>query len=166
MRHPTLVALGILTGGYGVSGCSTTPTQPAVTSSIAFTAVSPASGSTITVPREYPYIVPGGVVIPPQSGLVSVGVSITSAHEVPWAKLNVYLLTGGKSSEYCGDNGPDSPTWSFLPLGWTTTYAVTGFRVYRLPCEVTGLRVMLHMRNNGSGPPPTPTETIAEATFP
>ncbi len=166
MRHLTFAALSLLTCGYGVSCCSSTPTQPAVNSSIVFTAVSPPSGSPVVIPRELPYILPGGVVIPRQSGLLSVGVSITSAHEVPWAKLNVYLLTGGQSSEFCGDNGPDSPTWSFLPSGWTTTYTVTGFRVYRLPCEVAGLRVMLHMRNNGLNIPPTSSETIAEATLP
>jgi len=115
---------------------------------------------------DYPYILPGGVVIPPHSGHISVGLSMTSAHDVPWARLNVYLLTGGKSSEFCGDSGPDAPTWSFLPAGWTTSYAVTGFRVYRLPCEVTGVRAMLHMRNNGLNIPPTPSETIAEATLP
>jgi hypothetical protein len=49
------------------------------------------------------------------------------------------LLTGGGSSEYCGQNDPDAPTWSFL---------------------------MLHMRNNGLGAPPTASETIAEATVP
>ena len=76
-----------------------------------------------------------------------------------------YLLTGGTSTEYCGENGPDGPTWSFLTPGWTTTYTVTGFRVYRLPCEVTGIRAMLHMRNNGLIIPPTPSETIAEATL-
>ncbi|PYQ15109.1 MAG: hypothetical protein DMF80_10700, partial [Acidobacteria bacterium] len=57
-------------------------------------------------------------------------------------------------------------TWSFLTPGWTTTFTVTGFQVFRLPCEVTGIRAMLHMRNNGSLTPPTPSETIAEATFP
>src|SRR5260370_17883 len=81
---------------------------------------------------------------------------MTSAHEVPWARLNVYLLTGGTSSEYCGQNDPDSPTWRFLPAGWMTTFTVTGFRVFRLPCDVTGLRAMLHVRNNGLMIPPTP----------
>jgi hypothetical protein len=42
---------------------------------------------------------------------------------------------------------------------------VTGFRVYRLLCVVTGIRAMLHMGNNGLFAPPTPTETIAEATL-
>lgn len=65
-----------------------------------------------------------------------------------------------------GQNTPDSPTWSFLASGWTTTYAAAGFRVYRLPCEVTGIHAMLHMRNDGLLIPPTSSETIAEATLP
>jgi len=165
MRLLIPMALVLLACGCG-GGSSPTEPGPPANSSMIFTGVSPVSGSTIVVPEQYPYILPGGVVIPPHSGLISVGLSMTSAHDVPWAQLNVYLLTGGQSTEYCGQNSPDSPTWSFLPSGWTTTFAVTGFRVYRLPCEVTGIRAMLHMRNNGSATPPTPTETIAEATLP
>jgi hypothetical protein len=131
-----------------------------------FTATSALPASAIVVPGEFPYIVPGGVVIPPQSGLISVGLSMTSAREVPWARLNVYLLTGGTSTEFCGLNDPDAPTWTSLPSGWTTTFTVTGFRVYRLPCEVTGIRAMLHTRNSGLTRPPMPSETVAEATFP
>jgi hypothetical protein len=163
MRLLFLMALGLVVFGCGSSASPTAPTP--VTSSLVIAAASPASGSTIVVPEQYPYIVPGGVVIPPGSGLISVRVSMTSAHDVPWARLSVYLLTGGTSTEYCGENGPDGPTWSFLTPGWTTTYTVTGFRVYRLPCEVTGIRAMLHMRNNGLIIPPTPSETIAEATL-
>jgi len=163
MRRLILIALGLLAYGCGGSASPTAPTP--VTSSVVIAAASPASGSTIVVPEQYPYIVPGGVVIPPGSGLISVRVSMTSAHDVPWARLSVYLLTGGTSTEYCGENGPDGPNWSFLKSGWTTTYTVTGFRVYRLPCEVTGIRAMLHMRNNGLLIPPTPSETIAEATL-
>jgi hypothetical protein len=44
-----------------------------------FTGVSPVSGSTIVVPEEYPYTLPGGVVIPRNSGLISVGLSVTIA---------------------------------------------------------------------------------------
>jgi hypothetical protein len=165
MRHLTYISIGLLACGCGAADSPTAPPPP-LQSSIVFTTVAPASGSTVVLPAEYPYILPGGVVIPRGSGLVSVGVSITSAHEVPWAQLNAYLLTGGQSSPYCGQNDPDAPTWSFLPAGWTTTFTVTGFRVYRLPCEVTGIRVMLHMRNNGLATPPTPSETVAEATFP
>ena len=133
---------------------------------MAFTATAPSSGSTVAVPQAFPYILPGGVVIPAGSGLISVGLSMTSAHEVPWAQLSVYLLTGDGRMDYCGQNSPDAPTWKFLPAGWSTTYTVTGFRVYRLPCDVTGIRAMLHMRNNGLLIPPTETETVAEATLP
>jgi hypothetical protein len=158
-----LIALALLAHGCGGAASPTAPIP--ISSSVVISAASPAAGSTIVVPEQCAYIVPGGVVIPPGSGLISVRVSMTSAHHVPWARLSVYLLTGGGSSEYCGENGPDAPTWSFLTPAWTTTYTVTGFRVYRLPCEVTGIRAMLHMRNNGLIIPPIPSETIAEATL-
>jgi hypothetical protein len=61
---------------------------------------------------------------------------------------------------------PDSPTWGRLPAGWTTSYTVTGFRVFRLPCDVTGLRIMLHTRNDGASAPPNASETVAQATVP
>ena len=121
---------------------------------------------TIVVPEQYQFFVPGGVVIPPGSSLVSATVSLLSAHDVPWAQLSVYLLSPDNDLAYCGQNTPDSPTWGSLPAGWTTTFTVTGFRIYRLPCSVTGIRAMLHTRNNGLLIPPTPAETIAEATFP
>jgi hypothetical protein len=163
MRVLMPVALVLAAAGCGGSSSPTSPTP--VPSRLVLEAASPASGSTIAVPEQYPYIVPGGVVIPPGSGLISVRVTMTSGHDVPWAKLSVYLLRDGSNTESCGENGPDAPTWSFLTPGWTTTYTVTGFRVYRLPCEVTGVRAMLHMRNGGVFAPPTPAETIAEATL-
>jgi len=129
-----------------------------------FTSTLPPSGSTVVVPADIPANSLGGVVIPRNSGLVSVRPSSISGHDVPFARLNVYLLTGGTTSEYCGLNDPDAPTWQFLTPGWTTTYTVTGFTVYRLPCDVTGIRAMLHMRNNGLFAPPTPSETVVEAT--
>jgi len=143
-------------------GCDGEPTRP-TSDSVTLTVATP-NGATIVVPELYPYKLPGGVVLPPGSGLISVRVQMTAAHEVPWAQLNVYLLTGGTTTEYCGQNLPDSPTWQFLTPGWTATHTVTGFQVYRLPCDVTGVRAMLHMRNNGLLIPPTSTETIAEAT--
>ncbi|HUG55430.1 MAG TPA: hypothetical protein VMR21_17625 [Vicinamibacteria bacterium] len=147
------------------AGCGSNPAAPGM-DTLAITATLPAPGTTIVVPEQYPYIVPGGVVLPPGSGLVATRVSMASAHQVPWAQLNVYLLTGGTTTEYCGQNTPDAPTWQFLTPGWATTVEVTGFRVYRLPCEVTGFRAMLHMRNTGLLTPPGPTETVAEAVFP
>ena len=56
--------------------------------------------------------------------------------------------------------------WTALPRG-ETRFEVTGFRVYRLPCEVTGVRVMLHTRpDNGLLIPPSAGETLAEVTVP
>jgi hypothetical protein len=144
-------------------GCGRSLTTPELQTSLVVTAVSPPSGSTIVVPAEYPFNAIGGVVLPPQSGLISVTVSVQIAHDVPWAQLYVYLRSG---TDYCGQNLPDAPTWGFLPKGWTTTYTVTGFQVYRLPCDVTGVQSFFHTRNNGSLTPPTAAETIAQGTAP
>ena len=163
MRFQIAVSLGLLAGACGSS--ATAPSTPAP-SSMVFTSTTPASGSTVIVPSDIPTNSLGGVIVPRNSGLIAVGLSMTSAHDVPVARLNVYLLIGGTSSEYCGLNDPDAPTWQFLTPGWTTRYTVTGFTVYRLPCEVTGIRAMLHMRNNGLFAPPTPSETVVEATAP
>jgi len=158
MRSLTLVVLGLL-----ASGCGDSPSTPDVQTGLAVTAVSPTPGGTVVVPAQYPSNTIGGVVLPPQSGLISVSLSIQVAHEVPWAQLYVYLLSG---SDYCGQNLPDAPTWGFLPSGWTTTYTVTGFQVYNLPCDVTGVQAFFHTRNSGLLIPPTPAETIAQVTAP
>ncbi len=158
MRSATLVCLGMLAWGCGHS-----PSAPEVQTRLTITAVSPPSGSTVVIPPQYPFNAIGGVVLPPQSGLVSVTVSLEIAHDVPWAQLYVYLLSG---SDYCGQNLPDAPTWGFLPKGWATTYTVTGFQVYNLPCNVTGVQAFFHTRNNGALGPPTAAETIAQGTAP
>jgi len=124
--------------------------------------VGQASGSTLTVPAQYPYNIPGGVVMPRGSGVLSVAVTMTVAHDIPWAQLNVYLPTNGATDQYCGQNLPDSPTWQFLKPGWRESVTVGGFQVFRLPCDVTGIRAILHMRNNGLLTPPNATETIVE----
>ena len=157
-----LTILAVLLCAWGCD--SNSPMQPTQTA-LTINASTPAPGSIVVIPMQYPYIVPGGVAFPPGSGLLSVSVVMSSGHNVPWAELNVYLLTGGASDQYCGQNTPDAPTWQFLPPGWTATYTVTGFRVSTLPCDVTGFRAMLHMRNNGLLTPPTSAETIAEATI-
>lgn len=161
------LAIAALVGlAAGACGSSATAPSPPGQSRMVFTSTLPPSGSTVVVPADIPANSLGGVVIPRHSGLVSVGLSMTSGQNVPFARLNVYLLTGGTSSEYCGLNDPDAPTWQFLTPGWTTTYTVTGFSVYRLPCDVTGIRAMLHMRDNGLFAPPTPSETVVEAMAP
>jgi hypothetical protein len=158
--RPVPLVLAVLLAG----ACGDSPTRPEnQPSSLVVTAVAPSAAGTVVVPAVYPYNLPGGVVLPPGSGLVSVSVAMRSAREVPWARLNVYLLSG---SGYCGQNLPDSPTWAALPAGWTDAYAVTGFQVYGLPCDVTAVRAMLHTRDSGLLTPPLPGETIAEATAP
>ena len=139
------------------------PQQPPERNAMSSRVVSPAEGVTVVLPMDYPYIIPGGLVVPKDSGHIALEVHMVVANDLPWAELNVYLLTGGTTTEYCGQNTPDAPTWGLLEAGWTETVTVTGFRVYRLPCEVTGFRAMLHTRNNGLLTPPTAAETVVES---
>jgi len=167
MHRTILVTFGLSVGVLlAASGCDddSSPTGPTVAeSSMTLTVNAPQAGSTVVLPSSYTFFVPGGVVVPKDSGHLSITIEMTSAHYLPWAQLNVYLLTEGTTTEYCGQNTPDSPTWGFLPEGWNTTLTITGFRVYRLPCQVTGIRAMLHTRNNGNLTPPSSAETVVEA---
>ena len=106
----------------------------------------PASGSTIHVTVG----APPGLFIPRGSGQLSIPITVTSAREVPWAQLYVYLMTGPNANDYCGQNLPDAPTWAPFLKGQTVTMTISGFQVARLPCEVTGLRAFLHTRNSGN----------------
>ncbi len=160
LRRLAFAALALL-----AAGCGSSPAQP-TPNALSITAIVPASGATVIIPSQYTYYPLGGTPLPPGNGLLGVSVKMSVGANVPWAELNVYMLTGGTTDQYCGQNTPDSPTWQFLTPGWSTSYTVTGFRVYRVPCDVTGFRAMLHMRNNGSLMPPSPSETIAEATVP
>ncbi len=56
---------------------------------------------------------------------------LTAAHDIPWAQLNVYLITVGSTTEYCGQNTLDSPTWRLLTPEWATSVTIT-VRVYQL----------------------------------
>lgn len=147
------------------AGCENSPTAPS-TNTLTITASSPAAGAKVTLPPSYPYIIPGGIVIPPGSGHLSVNIDLSVVESVPWAQLNVYLLTDGTNDEYCGQNTPDAPTWQFLKRGWKTSVTISGFRVYRLPCHVSGFRAILHMRNNGNLTPPAGADAIAEMSVP
>jgi hypothetical protein len=146
-------------------GSTTSPSTP-VQTRVTVTSISPDTGAPLMLPSALPYVVPGGVVLPKSDGLVRVNVSVASAEPLSWARLNVYLLTGGSTTEYCGMNDPDAPTWHDLAAGWKTNVSITGYRVYRVPCDVTGVRVMLHWRNSGLFAPPGPEYTIAETIVP
>ncbi len=159
MKHASLLVLALT-----AVACGNDTTAPTVTSVVVST--TPTSGA-VVVPAGFPYIIPGGVLLPKGSGLISARVTLTSARETPLARLSVYLMTGSRSDEYCGQNSNDWPTWTPLPGDFTTTYEVTGFRVYRLPCDVTGIRAILNTHpNDGLGIPPRADEILAEATAP
>ena len=91
-------------------------------------------------------------------------ITILPAHEASWAGLYVYLLTA--DGNYCGQNLPDAPTWGPLRAFRSETVTVSGFQVFRVPCDVIGLRAMVHTRNTGLLTPPVASETVAEATVP
>ena len=119
---------------------------------------SPASGATIAVTGT-----PPGAFITRGSGRLSIPITVTSAREVPWAQLYVYLMSG--SDTYCGQNLPDAPTWAPFLKGQTATMTITGFQVFRLPCDVTGIRAFLHTRNTGLLTPPIATDTVADGSM-
>ena len=121
---------------------------------ITFTGRAPSAGSTIIA----------GQLILPGSGLLDVGMSITASRELPRAQLNVYLLT--EDIGYRGQNIPHALIWQPFPFGQPVSITVEGWQIFRLPCNVTGIRAMLHSRIGVALFPPRPDQTIAEATLP
>ena len=133
-------------------GSSEAPTPVA---SIVIGQPSPPAGSVIR---------PSNSFIVGESGTLAIPITATSDREVDWAALYVYLLSSDSGRDYCGQNLPDTPTWGPFRKGQTVTVTISGFQVGRMPCQVTGIRAMLHTRNSGLLTPPTASETIAEAT--
>jgi hypothetical protein len=157
----------LVLGGLAASCGSSLESPSPATDSVIVSGISFGQGGAVVIPPEYVYNEFGGVVLRKDSGLMSVAVSLVSARDQPFGQLSLYLLSANGNGEYCAQNNPDSPTWRSLPAGWSTTYTVTGFQVFRLPCTVTGVRVMFHSRDNVHlGLPPTAAETIAEVTVP
>jgi hypothetical protein len=138
------------------------PTAPSGVGTINFRQVIPPSGSTIAVANG-PL---GGIFIVRGSGQLSIPMVIRSTRNADWAQLNVYLLTGNTTSTYCGQNLPDSPTWGPWVGGRDVQVTITGFQIGRLPCDVTGIRAMLHLRQGGLLIPPNETQTLAEGILP
>jgi hypothetical protein len=157
----------LLLGGLVISCGSSLEGPTAAADSVSVSATSFGQGGAVVIPTEYVYNEFGGVVLRKDSGLMSVTASLSSARDLPFGQLSIYFLSASGNGEYCAQNNPDSPTWRSLPAGWSTTYTVTGFQVFRLPCTVTGVRVMFHTRDNVHlGLPPTAAETLAEVTAP
>ena len=142
------------------SACGS-PASPTVVKSLVISTPTPAPGSVIPVTlRGIQYFVDRG------SGLFSVPMTVTSDRDVPWAQLNVYLFNGPGDVDYCGQNLPDAPTWGPFSKGQTVSVTITGFQLgSRMPCQVTSIRAWLHTRNNGSGLPPTTSETVANGSL-
>jgi hypothetical protein len=141
-----------------LAGCASA-TSPTEFGRIVIGQPTPAAGSMLTTSGT-----PPGAFIQRGSGVLSIPISLESGRDAPWAQLNVYLMTA--DGTYCGQNLPDAPTWGPLEEGEQANVTITGFQVYRLPCNVTGVRAMLHTRNNGLLTPPTASETIADALVP
>ena len=151
-------SIAIASATLFLTACSKDTTAPTPVSGITFGQPTPPSGSTIQTTGTVP-----GAFIPSGSGRLAVPITMTSARELPWAQLNVYLLTA--DGNYCGQNLPDSPTWGPFGQGQTISVMITGFQVFRVPCEVTGFHAYLHTRNNGNLTPPTASETVADGTL-
>jgi hypothetical protein len=154
LRH-SLVLAAALALIAPVTACQN-ETSPTPVSTMTIGALSPPAGSVIQATGNF---------LPREANRISIPVTFQSDRDSPWAQLYVYLLsTTGSSLGYCAQNLPDAPTWGPLREGQRASVTVTGFQVFQRPCNVTGIRAMVHVRNSGLLTPPTSTETIAEAT--
>ena len=156
-----LVAFALL-----AAACNDTTGPSAATTTTIVAGMNPQQSGVIRFSsRTYPVTFEGAV-LPPGSGLVNVDVSTTLAQREPYARLAVYLLTA-HGPDHCAHNAPESPVWTDLDAGWSDRRTITGFLVTSLPCEVTGIRAVLHRRRSHQVlQPPTAAETIVETTVP
>src|SRR4051812_15952259 len=107
------------------AACSDSNAPTPLPSTVTISTPSPAAGSTIGATGTLP-----GAFITRGSGKISIPITVTSGREVPWAQLYVYLMTD--STNYCGQNLPDAPTWAPFLKAQTATVTITGFQVFRL----------------------------------
>jgi hypothetical protein len=166
MHRTTAAWLVVTAAALASAACSdSTPaaaTAPpaVVNSSLTFGSVTPASGATIQTTGTAP-----GMFIARGSGLLSIPITIVSNRDLPFAQLNVYLLTGNSATDYCGQNLPDEPTWQPFAKNTPVTLTISGFQIFRT-CQVTGVRAMFHNRlPTGLATPPTADFTIVENTL-
>ncbi|MGH9139992.1 MAG: hypothetical protein ACRD2I_02490 [Vicinamibacterales bacterium] len=165
MRAGTYVLWTViwLCGVLLAAGCSDdkSPTMPSAPASITISGSTPAPGSTLT-----PIGTPPGTFFQRGSGAFGVTISVTGGAELPFAQLAVFLATSDPVSP-CGQNLPDWPTWQPFAKGQTINYTVTGFQVFRLPCEVTGIRAIFNTRTDVhlGGIPPA-DQIVADTTLP
>ena len=146
----------VLLGGL-LAGCDEAAPSH---SSVTITGVSPSSGSIVASRGT-----PPGVFLDRGAAKLSVSIDVQTIREQPFAQLYVFLLTSDPAS-YCGQNLPDMPIWQPLRPSPPQQVTITGFQVSRVPCDVVGVRAMLHTRIGGALFPPSPDQTVAEATVP
>lgn len=91
---------------------------------------------------------------------------IRGTRDADFAVLDVSLLAENPPGSSCGQNLPDAPTWGPWVGRRTVRVTVTGFQIFRLPCEVTGIRAIVHLGPGSRGIPPLPSQTLAEGTLP
>ena len=153
LRHIVVIAL---------TSCLLTACDEAAptSSTVMITNVAPLSGSVITPSRG----TPPGVFLDRGSGKLAVTIAVQSIRESSFAQLYVFLLTA--DGNYCGQNLPDMPTWQPLRPAPPEQVTITGFQIFRVPCDVVGIRAMLHTRIGGQLFPPSADQTIAETTMP
>ena len=159
-RAAALLLVAALTPACGDNDSS--PTVVVAPSTVTLTSPSPAPGSTLM-----PIGTPPGTFFTRGSGQFGVTVTITAGQDLPFAQLAVFLLTTQNEAGYCGQNLPDWPAWRPFARGQTVTYTVTGFQVFSLPCEVTGIRAVFNTRDDlHLGGVPPANFIVADTTLP
>src|SRR3954454_18945788 len=156
MTRPCAIVIGVVALVNVACSSATSPTELAA-SSLQIAPPSPATGATIRVTVG----AAPGFFIPRGSAQIAIPITVTSGQQLPWAQLFVYLMTSDSPQNYCGQNLPDAPGWEPFVKGQTASVMITGFQVYRLPCDVSEIRAYLttrDIRHGGSLSPPTPTE--------
>jgi hypothetical protein len=156
-----LAVLSLLAGGCDSKDSA--PSSPSTPASVVISGSTPASGATLS-----PIGTPPGTFFNRGSGQFGVTISVTSGSALPFAQLAVFLQTTTSNPVgYCGQNLPDWPTWRPFASGQTVTYTITGFQVFTVPCEVTGIRAVLNTRDDlqQGGVPPS-NFIVADATLP
>jgi len=138
------------------------PTAPSGIGTIAFRQLTPPSDSAIVVSTGTP---PGAFIVR-ESGQLSITMDIRGTRDADFAVLDVHLLAENPPGSNCGQNLPDAPTWGPWIGRRVVRVTVSGFQIYRLPCDVTGIRAIVHLGPRSLGILPLPTQTLADGTLP
>lgn len=159
MERMRFTSIAAVVAAFLTSACGS-PAEPTAVRSLVISMPTPAPGSIIPATLNgSQYFVARG------SGLFSVPITVSSDRDVQWAQLNVYLFDGSDGLGYCGQNNPDAPTWGPFSKGQSASVTITGWQIYRVPCQVTSIRAWLHIRDNGLAIPPTESQTVASGTL-